>query len=94
MGSIPVDSTNGIIMEQHNHCYKSFTLSLKIISILKRCTCTFVTIALYPNMVAIIDWGRPPSPYTGPIYTREWWDFPLALTSKQVFSHFPTMPNQ
>ena len=59
----------------------------------KRCTCTFVTTTLYLNLVGFIAGSRPPYPYIGAIYPREWWDLPLALTSWQVFSHFPTMPN-
>ena len=49
--------------------------------------------ALYPNTVGIIAWSRPTNSYIGPIYQREWWDIPLALTSWQVCSHFPIMPN-
>ena len=30
MGSIPVESTNGIVIEQHKHCFELFTLSSKI----------------------------------------------------------------
>ena len=81
MVSIPVDLTNGIIMEQHNFHYKSFSLSSNIISILKRYICTFVTITLYQNTVAIIAGRRSLYLHIGPINQREWLDLPLALTS-------------
>ena len=83
MGSIPVYLIH----------YLEFIILHFGMCIRKRRTCTFVTTTLYLNLVGFIAGSRPPYPYIGSIYPREWWDLPLALTSWQVFSHFPTMPN-